>query len=41
MIVARVATTSGHQRRGLKRSGRMRQLAVRIAQVAVTAWQFM
>ena len=41
MIVARVATTSRHQRRGLKRSGRIRQLPVRIAQVAVTAWQFM
>ena len=41
MMVARPATTSAHQRPGLKRSGRIRQLAVRIAQVAVTAWLFM
>ncbi len=41
MTVARVATTSGHQRRGLKRSARIRQFAVSMAAVADTAWQFM
>ena len=41
MTVARVATTSFHQRAGLKRSGKTRQFAVRITPVAVTAWQFM
>ena len=41
MTVARAATTSFHQRVGLKRSGRIRQFAVRRTQVAVTAWQFM
>ena len=40
-VTERVAATSGHQRRGLKRSGKIRQLAVRTAHVAVTAWQFM
>jgi hypothetical protein len=37
MIVARELTTSFHQRVGLKRSGWARQLAVRMAQVAVRA----
>ena len=41
MIVAFEVTTSFHQRLGLKRSGRTRQLAVRIAAMAVTAWAFM
>ena len=41
MIVAREATTSFHHRDGLKRSGRIKQFAVSIAQVAVSAWQFM
>jgi len=37
MTVARVATTSLHQRVGLKRSGRIRPFAVKITHVAVTA----
>jgi hypothetical protein len=41
MAVARVATTSGHQRRGLKRSGRIRQFAVRMTHVPVMPRQFM
>ena len=41
MTVAFDAATSLHQRLGLKRSGWARQLAVRIAAVAVTAWEFM
>ncbi len=41
MIVALEATTSFHQRLGLKRSGWARQLPVRIAAVALTACEFM
>ena len=41
MMVALALTTSFHQREGLKRSGWARQFAVRMAQVAVTAWAFM
>jgi len=40
-MVGRVATTSFHHRVGLKRSGRIRQLAVSITHVAVSAWLFM
>ena len=40
MTVARAATTSCHQRDGLKRSGMARQLAVRMHRVAAIAWLF-
>ena len=41
MIVAWEFSTSFHHRLGLKRSGWARQLAVSMAQVAVTTWAFM